>query len=128
MKAKYSLVVLLVAALALFTAGCGEFESKMTTGGGWFCDQVNGHKISFGFSARPTGDDSASGHFRILDHDYRTRVNGSFTGTYSVDASDASIFAGTCQISGELVFGEKKVPGYFGVYLRDGGPPGKGVG
>ena len=118
MKAKYGLVVLLVAVLAV-VAGGGEAAAggnKTTggaTGGGWFIDWWSEQKITFGFNARPTGDESAEGEFQLVDHDSKTRIHGTF------HSKIGRKFHGTCSINGEGDY-------TFFVICRDGGEPGIG--
>ena len=95
MKARYGLVILLVAVLALGGMGCNK-----VTGGGWFTDVSTGHKITFGFNAQPTGDGSAKGQFQLVDHDSKTRIHGTFTGTLTETSPSGSNFWGTCSING----------------------------
>ena len=121
MKAKLALSILLVAALALFGMGCNK-----ATGGGQFNDTWTGNKITFGFNAQPTSDDypyaTAKGHFHLVDHGTKTKINGTFTGTFGTASEEgASWFSGTCSINGE---GET----YFEVTATDLGKPGLGDG
>ncbi len=104
MKAKLALVVLLVAVLALGGVGCNK-----ATGGGWFIDDTTGYKITFGFNAKPTVDYTntdtpeevpAKGQFQLVDHGTKTRIHGSFDGTWSWTSDDISSFFGTSIING----------------------------
>jgi hypothetical protein len=105
MKAKLALVVVLVAVLALAGVGCNK-----VTGGGWFIDTGTGNKITIGFNAQPTGVPTveaslvdpitAKGQFELIDHDSKTRVHGSFEGTYASTGEGASYFEGTCSVNG----------------------------
>ena len=94
MKARYGLVICLVAVLALTGVGC------KATGGGWFIDELTQHKITFGFNGQSTSDEpvaTAKGQFQLVDHDSKMRIHGTFEGTYRDDASE---FWGTCSING----------------------------
>jgi len=115
MKARYGLVILLVAVLALTGVGC------KATGGGWFIDELTQHKITFGFNGQSTSDEqvaTAKGQFQLIDHDLKTRIHGTFTGTYRDSASE---FWGTCSINGA---------GDYDLYLfcGDNGEPGPTAG
>jgi len=113
MKAKYALVVLLVAALALIGTGC------KATGGGWFNDIDDG-KVTFGFNAQSTSGETdapsppsqlpgewetmaAKGQFQMVvhgtkDNPTKTRMHGTFTGTWvSSQTGDESYFCGTAR-------------------------------
>lgn len=123
MKAKLALAVFLVAVLALTGVGCSK-----TTGGGWFINEspigdAEGHKITFGFNAQPTGDGDGDGDFfglgngeveakgqiQIIDHDAKTNIHGTFTGTYTGSLFDMgtdegyAVFYGVCSVEGEEV-------------------------
>ena len=126
MRGKNALIVLLVAVLAL--AGVGCVGGNKTTGGGWFTDVWTGHKITFGFNARPTGEVStttpqgqvgAKGQFQLFDHDSNIRIKGTFTSTYEVSSNATSQFFGMCSIEDE-----GDVP--FFVICVDNGEPGFG--
>lgn len=102
MKGKLALSILLVAVLALVGTGCTK-----ATGGGQFKDVWTGHKISFGFNAHPLVDEDAGypfvkakGQFQMIDHDTKTKVHGTFTGTYVQPSDNASWFMGTCSVNG----------------------------
>ncbi len=117
-KAKWALVVLLVAALAAVGVGCNK-----VTGGGWFIDEDTDHKITLGFTAQPTGDESAKGQFQLVDHFYKPplRIHGTFIATSDEIDPNESAFAGTCSINGQ---GEYD----FGVIWEDYGEPGVSAG
>ena len=126
MKAKLALAVLLVAVLAMVGAGC------KTTGGGWFNDVDDG-KVTFGFNAQSTDGDTdapppqpppgwetmaAKGQFQMVVHDTKTRMHGTFTGTWvSSQTGGESYFGGTCSVNGEA-------PEPFFIQCRDLGEPG----
>ncbi len=132
MKAKLALVVLLVAVVALVGAGC------KTTGGGRFNDIVHG-KVTFGFNAQSTGGDTdgpspppwlsgewetigAKGQFQMVVHDSKTKIKGTFTGTWvSSQTGDQSYFFGMGSING----GETEP---FFIRSQDFGEPGFGEG
>jgi len=109
MKAKLALSILLVAVLALVGTGCGLGGDKVT-GGGRFTDGLTDHKITFAFNAQPLDplkEDpgypfiKAKGQFQLVDHDAKTRIHGTFNGTYIVPSEGASWFMGTCSVNGE---------------------------
>ena len=87
MKGKLALSILLVAVLALGGIGCSK-----VTGGGKFTNEFfpdYGNKITFGFTAQPLDEESdlpgmtkAKGQFQLVDHTTKTRIHGTFTGTY----------------------------------------------
>jgi len=133
MKAKYALVVLLVAALALIGTGC------KATGGGWFNDIDDG-KVTFGFNAQSTSGETdapsppsqlpgewetmaAKGQFQMVvhgtkDNPTKTRMHGTFTGTWvSSQTGDESYFCGTGSRNGED-------PEPFFIQCQDLGEPG----
>ena len=120
MKAKLTLVVLVVAVLALGGVGCNK-----VTGGGRFIDVATGNKITFGFNAQPTGDGpplaDAKGQFQLIDHGTKTRIHGTFTATQGAVDPSTSYFSGTSSINGE---GEYD----FWIISTDGGKPGFGEG
>jgi len=96
------LALLLVAGL-IGVAGCVEFyPSEKTTGGGWFTDNLTGHKITFGFNAQPTDNGEAKGKFQLVDSADKTRIHGTLSVTHNVtDNETVAIFEGTCSINGE---------------------------
>lgn len=102
MKPKYMAIVLLVAVLALLGTGCNK-----ATGGGWFLDEVTDHKITFGFNAKPIDEPAgqgmikAKGQFQLVDHDAKTKMHGTFNGTWDTPSNGTSTFAGTCSINGQ---------------------------
>ena len=131
MKAKYALVVLLVAALALIGTGC------KATGGGWFNDVDDG-KVIFGFNAQSTSGDTdapspppdwermaAKGQFQMVvhgtkDNPAKTRMHGTFTGTWvpiQPESNGVSYFCGTGSRNG----GD---PEPFFIQCQDLGEPG----
>jgi len=95
------LALLLVAGL-IGVAGCVEFyPSEKTTGGGWFTDNLTGHKITFGFNAQPTDNGEAKGKFQLVDSADKTRIHGTFSITHNVtDNETVALFQGTCSING----------------------------
>ena len=103
MKAKYALVILLVAVLALVGVGC-----KKVTGGGQFKDFDAG-TVTFAFNAQPTEayedttspeEIGAKGQFQLVAHGSKTRIHGSFNGTWTWTDNYTSTFFGTCTING----------------------------
>ncbi len=115
MKAKYLLVGLLIAVLALGSMGCvGEAK---TTGGGKFTDVSSDHKITFGFNAKASLEDgTTTGQFQLIDHDTKKRIHGSFEGESSIEG-----FTGTCTINGEGSYP-------FVLSVVDAGEPGSDAG
>ena len=111
MKAKLALSILLVAVLALFGTGCNK-----VTGGGSFNDFRHG-KVTFGFNAQPTGVEidsdlpppynswvtGAKGQFQLVAHGTKTRIHGSFDGTWKLPTDNISTFFGTCTVNGTSV-------------------------
>jgi len=125
MKGKLALSILLVAVLALVGTGCDK-----VTGGGQFTDEWTGHKITFGFNAKPLdplNEDAgypfikAKGQFQMVDHGTKTRIHGTFDGTYIEPSEEASWFSGRCSVNGE---GDV----YFEITATDLGKPGLGAG
>lgn len=132
MKVKYILVAILVAVLALGGMGCNK-----VTGGGSFNDSQAG-KITFGFNAQPLGDQSdwyitpfppeppeefvdAKGQFQMVIHGSKTKIHGTFEGTYAYMQPDSDAqFYGTCLIDG--------VPTDFTVRVVDDDKAGLGTG
>ena len=131
MKAKLALSILLVAALALFGMGC------KATGGGRFINEIYpnyGSKITFGFNAHQTGPSNpdpsfppaeieAKGQFHLVDHGSKTKIHGTFTGTWEPIEGvegDPSFF-GTCTTNGGN-------PEPFNVTFHDSGEPGPSKG
>lgn len=115
-KAKYVLVFLSIAALALFGVGCNK-----ATGGGWFINDLsdNDNKITFGFNAQPTGKHTVKGKFQLIDHGSKTKIHGTFSdGVFEDDPTPTrSRFWGPCSINGE--------DGYeVFVWVEDNGEPG----
>ena len=97
MKARYGLVILLVAVLALVGTGC--YSSAKATGGGWFTDDYSGNRITFGFNAYGTVDDNTvTGQVQLIDHGTKppTKIHGTFYGR-----SGTNWFEGTCFVNGE---------------------------
>jgi len=127
MKRKLALSILLVAVLALVGTGC--VGGDKVTGGGRFTDGLTGHKITFGFNAQPVPVDElngsvfvkAKGQFQLVDHDAKSRIHGTFTGTYIVPSEYASWFSGRCSVNGEDDV-------YFEVTAADDDKSGLGVG
>ena len=118
MKAKYALVIFLVAVLALTGVGC------MATGGGWFINdlppgspwpELDGHKITFGYNAQITVDEAVKGKLQLIDQDSKTRIHGSFNGTAPGG------FSGTCSINGTGDYP-------FELFCMDAGEPGPTAG
>jgi len=104
--------------------------SVKTTGGGWFTD--DGHKVTFGFTAIPTGDSilnlGAKGQFQLIDHDTapgapNIDIHGEFDDVNMVRTdSEWTKFEGTCTVKGEE--GEFDLE----VEFKDEGEPGPGAG
>ena len=95
------LAFLLVVGL-IGVVGCIEYPSEKTTGGGWFTDNLTGHKITFGFNAQPTDNGEAKGKFQLVDNANKTRIHGTFSITHNVtDNETVALFQGTCSINGE---------------------------
>ena len=138
MKAKYALVILLVAVLALTGVGC-----KKVTGGGWFIGDFSsehpGNKISFGFNAHPLGIQGeeydvypepgweppeqikAKGQFQMVDHTAKTKYHGTFNGTYAyIQPDNMAHFSGTLLMDGN--------PTDFCVVFSDTGESGASAG
>ena len=118
MKAKYLVIALLIAVLALGGMGCvGEAK---TTGGGQFTNTALGQpasKITFGFNAEASIEDGTTkGQFQLIDHDTKTRIHGSFEGESSIEG-----FTGTCTINGEGSYP-------FVLSVVDAGEPGSAAG
>ena len=96
------LAFLLVVGL-IGVVGCVELHpSEKTTGGGWFTDNVTGHKITFGFNAQPTDNGEAKGKFQLVDKANKTRIHGTLSVTHNVtDNETVALFEGTCSVNGE---------------------------
>ena len=113
-------ILLLVAVFVLGMAGC-KVPSVKTTGGGWFIDDCTGHKVTFGFTAIPTGEDlDAKGQFQLIDHFTKppTRIHGMFDKMKKVSmVGDTTEFEGKCSIDGEWEFTLK-------IWFTDKGEPG----
>jgi len=125
MKVKYVLVAILIAVLALGGMGCSK-----VTGGGSFTNEIYpnyGNKITFGFNAHPTGPHNpdpslppaeieAKGQFHLVDHTTKTKIHGTFTGTWETEEGDPTFF-GTCTTNGGN-------PQPFNVTFHDSGEKG----
>ena len=101
LKVRLGLVLTLVAVLALVGVGCVEIGNNKATGGGWFINEVDGNKITFGFNAQATNGETAKGQFQLIDHDSGTKVHGTFSVTIDDTATSLSLFTGTCSINGD---------------------------
>lgn len=79
MKVRWLLVVCLVVTVALLIFGTGCPQSN---GGGWFINERDDARVTFGFNAQPT-DDGATGQFQLVDHSSKppTRIHGTFDAT-----------------------------------------------
>ena len=131
MKGKLALSILLVAVLALFGTGC--VGGNKVTGGGRFTDGLTRNKITFGFNAQPIPVDEltggvipaafikAKGQFQLVDHDAKTRIHGTFNGTYIQPSEEASWFSGRCSVNGTDDV-------YFEITVTDDDKSGLGVG
>jgi hypothetical protein len=114
MRLKIVLSIFLVGVLVLITTGC-----KKITGGGWFINdgwEGMDNSIIFGFTAQPTGEpishnnpfyppdielQTAKGKFQLIDRNAKTRIHGTFIGTYIDEDDIQSTFWGLCSINGE---------------------------
>ena len=99
LKARLGLVLALVVVLALVGVGCAG--NNKATGGGWFINEVDGNRITFGFNAQATNGETAKGRVQLMDHDSGTRIHGTFSITIDDTAPALSLFTGTCSINGE---------------------------
>ena len=129
-KVRWTGVLLLIVGLVMSAVGCIEFyESPKATGGGWFYEDGTGDKVTFGFTAIPTGviengDTTyvAKGKFQLVDHNDGTVVHGTFL-IQSIDElfEGESEFCGECSLDG--------IDGYFfGCWFLDNGEPGASEG
>jgi len=121
MKLKIGLGLLLIVALLVTMTACTG-PSVKTTGGGWFTDCKTLDKITFGFTAIPTGDDKcAKGQFELIDHVGKggnVNIHGEFNKLGIVNPNfNTTKFFGTCSINGQREYD-------FEVQFTDNGNPG----
>jgi hypothetical protein len=92
------LVLLLLVGLTVLGLGC------LGTGGGWFVNEEDGARVTFGFTVQLIDEDgSARGQFQLVDHGSSppTRIHGEFTAAYEGGIEDFSGYEGTCSINGD---------------------------
>jgi hypothetical protein len=109
MKLQSTLVVALVAVLAVAAWGC---VGGSATGGGFIIDDGTGAKVTFGFTGSVTPE-GTEGLFQLVDHSTKppARVHGSF------DAYVDPWVTGMCYVNGEG-------PYYVQAMVNDLGEPG----
>jgi hypothetical protein len=108
-----TLVIVLLLSFGLIgvLAGCIDYPSQKTTGGGWFTDNITGNKVNFGFNAQPIDETEAKGKFQLVDSANKVRIHGTLDTTLEVTSPDVSAhFQGTCSINGE---GSYNLTAYF---------------
>ncbi len=103
------------------------------TGGGWIIPCSGPEKATFGFNAMqnspdqtPFPDPPVKGELEYIDHNTGMNVHGDVNIMVSVfpDAflkNQEATFSGTCRVTGIAV----PFDGWFFVYVRDNGEPGK---
>ncbi len=121
LKARLWLVVFLATVFTLVGVGCIDIGNNKATGGGWFINEADGNRITFGFNAQATNGETAKGRFQLIDHDSGTKIHGTISITIDDTASALSYFAGTCTVNGDQGHS-------LHVFLYDAGEPGVNAG
>ena len=83
MKVKVISAIILIVMLVVFVLPAGVAAAAPptahATGGGWIYDYLNGHKVSFGFTAQVDDNGNIDGELQAVDHEDKIVVHGSLT-------------------------------------------------